>query len=1059
MKTPSSRFQVPRKTQAGRLKEFLRVFGFWTLALLWNLAFGTWNFSANAAFVYESPNEFFTSADFNGDGIADVLVLDKLTGNARVGFADGSGNLTWSSPLVTGVESAIGCAAGHFRFTTRDVLAVTTESLNRINILDLSTTNSATLFDSTGAGGLGPHTLASLPAAFGFPPPAGGTLLVASSLNDAPAERLDLINNFNIGANSSAAQVNETGSFERANALTLATNGPTFAAGLVRGTNDSLHVWQFTNSPGGIILSLSNLPSGSDYVFGNFNGESLPRFIFYQPGGTNLSVYPVITTNGGYAFGPAVTATASEPVQQVFYLQLGADGSAVLRFGDGVQGMRLPGGVPVFSAKYSSGGGAAGNLFTGIAPLANGQFVLFDAPTGSVASVHEQVLNFNGTNFSQFAGTNLPNLSARSTRANAWLFQLEPFVNRDAGFIESVNASDWSDSVSGLPGALNVVRESDAGTNSGLGTATTSNLGTPPTGCTNGLANQYNPAISVFSYAAPRAAEPVSILISPTPGPYGGPITISFSWPGSGRFAYYRTSAADPWHNYTAPFLLTNDATVQYYGSTLINPVRSKMQFASYTVGVNGATPPAPVNPNPGNTNVAPVLPTNAVVLSQSGTVFYGRVSSASNYTIWAIGLDGSGDTFITTGARPRVSRDGRNLAFLRGGSPLVTQANLWVRNLQTGQETQFFANTNYTIGYDWDLSGTNLIFDWNCWVWRQSLGGAAVQLPLPSPDCYDDAPGVNPVDGRLAFHNLDPYPAFNGLFVTTPDLASKQRLNLNILASWPAWSPDGQWLAVADGNNYVSAFSADNGTNLWILRSDGTSLNQISAFSDGTNRFPHGAIWGPDGDELVGAGTIFGTNGLWIIPLTPELDDCGGPPLLLPTTPGDAIDFAGSVVVAAVTNSVLTTTQAPGLFIRQTPGAVVVYWNTNFVGYALESETNLSSKAWTSVNGPYFLSGPYFEHWEPRASLLAQKYFRLHAPGEFVLSAPPLLTIQLQTNTAVLSWSANLPGFVLQSKTNLSPATAWNDQPGPYPISGGNFQFFDPVSRTQGRFYRLRGP
>jgi hypothetical protein len=56
-----------------------------------------------AAFVYETPNEFFTTADFNGDGVPDVLVLDKLTGNARIGYAATNGTLTWSAPMVTGV--------------------------------------------------------------------------------------------------------------------------------------------------------------------------------------------------------------------------------------------------------------------------------------------------------------------------------------------------------------------------------------------------------------------------------------------------------------------------------------------------------------------------------------------------------------------------------------------------------------------------------------------------------------------------------------------------------------------------------------------------------------------------------------------------------------------------------------------------------------------------------------------------------------------------------------------------------------------------------------------
>src|ERR1035441_4902020 len=73
-----------------------------------------------AAFVYETGAEFLTAGDFNGDGVADVLVLDKLTGNARVGYANTSGVLIWSAPLVTGVEDASGCAVGRLLQPTRD---------------------------------------------------------------------------------------------------------------------------------------------------------------------------------------------------------------------------------------------------------------------------------------------------------------------------------------------------------------------------------------------------------------------------------------------------------------------------------------------------------------------------------------------------------------------------------------------------------------------------------------------------------------------------------------------------------------------------------------------------------------------------------------------------------------------------------------------------------------------------------------------------------------------------------------------------------------------------
>ena len=90
----------------------------------------------------------------------------------------------------------------------------------------------------------------------------------------------------------------------------------------------------------------------------------------------------------------------------------------------------------------------------------------------------------------------------------------------------------------------------------------------------------------------------------------------------------------------------------------------------------------------------------------------------------------------------------------------------------------------------------------------------------------------------------------------------------------------------------------------------------------------------------------------------------------------------------------------------------------------------------------------------------MQQKYFRLHAPGEFVLSQPPLLAIQWQTNNAVVSWSALLPGFTLQSKTNLAAAVPWNDLSGPYTTNGLNYEYREPAaSTTRSRFFRLRGP
>jgi hypothetical protein len=582
-----------------------------------------------------------------------------------------------------------------------------------------------------------------------------------------------------------------------------------------------------------------------------------------------------------------------------------------------------------------------------------------------------------------------------------WLFDAEPFVNDQPSFIASLNGGDWIAGLSGLPGALLVQTESDRSLTSGLGNDATNNLGAVPAGSAYGLENQYHAAISLFSYSSPRRVEPVHVTISPPPGSYPGPVSVSFSTLNLSDKTFYRAGATNAWRQFTAPFVLSNDTQVAYYGQTGSGS-RSSLQFAGYSFGSLPLTPAIDVSTNNGGTNTPPSgTNTTGFQLSDAGTVFYGRRTATTyNGTIWAINLDGSGDQFITTGARPRVSHDGRYLAFLRDGSPLVTQGNAWVRDLLTGQETMLFTNQNYVIGFDWDLTGTNLVFDYGCYLFRIGLSGPGSVLPLTT-DCYDDAPVVNPIDGRLAFHNLNPSaPNGPGLYLTTPLATAKQRVNLNVAgASWPAWSPDGQWLAFADGNNAATAFTADGGTNLYVVHPDGTGLNRISGFSDGTNRFPHGALWSPAGDALVGAGTIFGTNGIWIIPLTLDFTECDGMPWRLPTTPGLPIDFAGSIVVAPAAPQ---TVIPPGLFIRLDPDAVVVYWSADYADFTLEAATSLTpSSTWTPINGPYDFDGYFFEYRLPLTALQQQQFFRLR-------NGP---TAALNNNGTVVAWGWNGDG------------------------------------------------
>jgi Tol biopolymer transport system component len=733
---------------------------------------------------------------------------------------------------------------------------------------------------------------------------------------------------------------------------------------------------------------------------------------------------------------------------------------ALIQFSDGVQALQFSGDTPSLAAVYRAGMATTNNGFTGLVPLANGQFVLLDAAAGSIASTHAQVVKFDGTNFTQIGVSGLPPTTSRSTRANVWLFQNEPFVNSNPSFIASFSSPDWSDGIINLLGTIAVTTETDAGAGAGLNSAVTNNLGATPPGANYAVANQYRDVISVFSYAAPRAAEPVVVTISPSPGIFSGPIQISFSTLSAGDKVFYRAGSTDGWHLYATAFSLTNSSAVQFYGTNVAG-ARSQLLTANYSIA-STVPPIAAYNLTNGavSTNSSPSTTFTPVLLSSDGTIFYGRENSTGG-SIWAINLDGSGETYITTGARPRASRDGRYVAFSRGTNIFRLGGNeIWVRDLQTAAEWELFTNQSQIVGYDWDLANPpNLILDSGCNFMKVPLSNSASVFQV-SHDCNDNAPVLNPLDGRVAFQNPNPQNTFYtpGIFVGPASGGAPQQLtSAGPFARWPAWSPDGGHLSYAFLNNPYAPLGESD---IYTINADGTSASQITAFTNISDGFKFGTVWSPAGNALVGAGTINGTNGLWVVPLTADGQHCDCPAILLPTAAGDPIDFAGSVVVAPE-----LAVAKPGLFIRMEPNAAVVYWSTNYQGFGLEYTANLGPNAtWTAVSGPYFLNGGNFEYHEAKGALLVTKFFRLKYPTIIFLNPlEPQLSFSFQApaQQAILTWSKNYTGYTLESTTNLAAPVVWLPvMDGSGTLTNGHVEFRQNLDHQIPRqFFRLRWP
>ena len=253
--------------------------------------------------------------------------------------------------------------------------------------------------------------------------------------------------------------------------------------------------------------------------------------------------------------------------------------------------------------------------------------------------------------------------------------------------------------------------------------------------------------------------------------------------------------------------------------------------------------------------------------------VIYGR-HNADGDAIWYAPSDGGAELKITDGGRPRLSPDGTGLAFVRG-NVVGSRANLWWRNLGTGEEKQVFAVGDFLVGLTWSSDSQWIIFDYSCGIYARTRTGGDPGLSVGG-SCYYDGPSVQASDGRIAFHSSD------GLYLGDAAYQNIHKIpDTHAGDYWPVWSPDGGWIVYVD--------AAD----LWMIRPDGmgrTRLTKIGANGEGFN---NPAAWTPRGRQVVAAGKVAGKFGLFTI--VPSGQDA---PVLLRDLPGDSqVTDVGAVV------------------------------------------------------------------------------------------------------------------------------------------------------------------
>jgi hypothetical protein len=520
--------------------------------------------SAAQAFTYESPTELFLNADLDGDGIEDVVIVDRPTGAFRLGYQLSTGTFSWADARPSGITNVSAASSGRMLHLAQDALAFSSVDANRVNVFSANSPTASSQPIAVFPKGLDLAVLVSLNA--GIAPVTPFDDLVCATTNGIVGP--NHVSLFASTGSDFAFAVDNTafGAWKYGARIQLKGGGKNYVGATVAaGNGDGFRVFGFDSGNGTLIAGADGLPSGSRFVSGRFSGGAYFRFVFFVPGGSNLVTCAAKETSPGvFGFDSFVTFPLDDAIDQLYSLNATTSSSllAVLSGGQEARIYSFDGAAqPVMQQSFQP---AAGQSFSGVVPFGVGSFQLLSAAQNSGRSSQFQQYAYNGSSFVQTASGNLPSINPLGINANVFLFNKEPFVAGDPGLIQTLNAADWSSSPSFGGGFIKVSAEQFDGATSGLDNPASRTLGIVPAGANFALVNQYAPGISVASFQPALGAEFTKVNILPTPGPQAKAVQVSFTTSAAAYSPLFSFNGG-PWTPFTQPIWIYKTTSIRYF--------------------------------------------------------------------------------------------------------------------------------------------------------------------------------------------------------------------------------------------------------------------------------------------------------------------------------------------------------------------------------------------------------------------------------------------------------------------------------------------------------------
>ncbi|MEA2068793.1 MAG: hypothetical protein U9P12_06305, partial [Verrucomicrobiota bacterium] len=288
--------------------------------------------AAQADFVYQSGTSFTTTADLDGDGRSDLVLVDGSNATVRVGYQLSANTITWAAPRSLGLDEVTDVACGNMLDGGHDVLVATAPMLNRYHLYHLDSASAPLVPISAYTTGLGPQSLVAMDIG-GAGNTANDDLLAVSVMNGGSPFRLTSIRSDGTVL-SSLASFTITSAWSHMNEVEYIAGQ--YALGFIDGVWLRIHDWS-AGTINQVDYANTGLSASASYVSFIPAGGSYAEFLVWEPGQSELKALAITEpVPGSYELSAATTYDLGSPIESIQVVEGAAITRLAIIFDEGV---------------------------------------------------------------------------------------------------------------------------------------------------------------------------------------------------------------------------------------------------------------------------------------------------------------------------------------------------------------------------------------------------------------------------------------------------------------------------------------------------------------------------------------------------------------------------------------------------------------------------------------------------------------------------------------------------------------------------------------------------